>query len=339
MTVADVPTSLPAWPQPDADLFVGRYRLSPAHFRVDEQPGWTPSGTGEHLLVRVEKRGANTAWVARALAARGGATATDVGYCGEKDRHAVTTQWFSLRDPKGRFDGLQVGDGDAEWSILERVRHDRKLRRGDHAANRFRLGIALDAVADPGGIEAALVHARERLARGVPNYFGPQRFGRDGGNIARAASWVEHGRLPGRGPERGRVLSTARSLLFNAVLGERVRRANFAEVLDGDVLDDGVPTGPLWGRGRGAAAGHAAAIEAVALAGYGDWCARLEHVGLTQERRALVLRPRGASIVPNEEGLELTFELPPGAFATAVLQGLGSFTDVTDVGMVNVDRQ
>ena len=319
--------SLPAWAQPEGPLFRGGYRMTPEDFEVVEQPAFTPRGEGEHLLVEVVKRGANTGWVAGELARRAGCKVQDIGYCGDKDRHAVTRQWFSVRDPMQTLD-WPVDEGGEGWRILQSARHDRKLRRGDHAGNRFRLRVELDAPAT----EPVLAAARQRLAAGVANYFGPQRFGRGAGNLAMVEAWVGGKRLPGRGPERGRILSSARSFLFNEVLAARIRCGCLSRFLEGDALIDGLPTGPLWGRGRSPLAGEAAAFEADVLEPYRAWCERLEHAGLSQERRPLLLFPVGVGVEATESGLELVFELPPGSFATSVLVALGDFEDVAKRG-------
>lgn len=330
--------ALPSWPQPQPALLAGRYRRTAADFKVIETLGWQPVGEGEHLLLEIEKRHSNTAWVARRLAQRARCAPSEVGYCGDKDRHGLTTQWFSIRDPKQAL-CWQVGDGEGRfevgaegeeaWRILTLARHDRKLRRGDHAGNRFRL--ALDLAAGPADARlcAAVV---ERLRGGVANYFGPQRFGRDGGNLLRVKTWIADGRLPGRGPERARILSTARSWLFNDVLAERIVSIGLAAELDGDVIVDGSPTGPLWGRGRSPASGAAAALEQRALAPHRACCDRLEHAGVTQQRRALRLTVGDLHVAAAEQGLELHFMLPAGAFATAVLAALGTFTDAAVQG-------
>ena len=321
--------ALPDWPQPERADLRGRYRTRPEHFRVVERMPGPPDGAGEHLLCEVEKRGLNTADVAARLASIVGVRASEAGWCGAKDRHAVTRQWFSLRDPGER--GWPAGapteatgpDG-GSWRLLATARHGRKLRRGDHAANAFELVLELDApVRETAGALAA------RLAAGVPNYFGPQRFGRDGANLARARRWAEQGaRLPGRGAQRGYVLSAARSLLFNEVVAARVRAGVLDRPVDGDVLDeDGIPTAPLWGRGRSPARGAAAELEAAALAPWAAWCEALEHAGLVQERRAALLRPRAPVLRLEADRLELAFELPAGAFATALLPALGTFVD------------
>lgn len=321
---------LPAWPQREGPLFRGRYRMSPEDFEVVEQPGWTPLGDGEHLLVEVAKRGANTGWVASELARRARCKVADIGYCGDKDRHAVTRQWFSVRDPKQVLDWpIHQHEEDGEgWRILQTLRHDKKLRRGDHAGNLFRLRVELEAPAT----EAALLAVRLRLAAGVANYFGPQRFGRDAGNLSNVQAWVDGARLPGRGPARGRILSSARSFLFNEVLAARIRADRLERPLAGDALIDDLPTGPLWGRGRSPLTDEAAAFEAAVLEPYRSWCERLEHAGLSQERRPLLLRPFGVRVEATATGMELEFGLPPGAFATSVLASLGDFEDVAKLG-------
>lgn len=322
--------NLPAWPPLEGPLFRGGYRMSPEDFEVIEEAGWTPLGEGEHLLVEVAKRGANTGWVASELARRAGCKLADIGYCGDKDRHAITRQWFSIRDPRQRLDRAfqPDGEGGEGWRILQIQRHDRKLRRGDHAGNHFRLRLELESPAT----EAALCTARQRLAAGLPNYFGPQRFGRDAGNLVTVQAWVDGARLPGRGPARGRILSSARSFLFNEVVAARIRADCLTRPLPGDALIDDQPTGPLWGRGRSPLTDEAAAFEAAVLEPYRPWCERLEHAGLSQERRPLLLRPVGVRIEATATGLELAFGLAAGAFATSVLAGLGDFVDMAKFG-------
>lgn len=311
-------------PLPPGPRLQGQFREAPEHFQVREELNWTPAGEGPHLLLWVGKRGANTAWVASRLAESAGCRPSDVGYCGAKDRHAETWQWFSVPDAKGelatRAERWQ-GDG---WRVLECVPHQRKLRRGDHAGNRFRISASLEAPAS----EATLDAWRERLAQGVPNYFGQQRFGRGGNNVRSAEQWVTSGRLPRQRGERGWVLSAARALLFNRVLAARVDAGNFTELLAGDPGHEGAPTGPLWGRGRPLAVGVTAALEQAALDGCESWCERLEHVGMQQERRPLLLRPAECQLRGQGSVLELDFALPAGTFATAVLAALGDFEDI-----------
>lgn len=320
----------------------GRTRVAPEDFRVDEVLGFEPDGRGAHLLLSVEKCGANTAWVAGALARAAGVAPREVGYSGHKDRDALARQYFSLpaaaREPPGGWTTLQ-GDG---FRVLEVAPHGRKLRIGSHRSNRFRLRIR-----DLSGDAAAIERRLESIGRdGVPNYFGPQRFGRDGGNLEAARSWATDGAAPRGRSARSFALSAARSLVFNELLALRVTRGDWNQLLPGDVaaLDgrrswfpvaavdatlvercaqlDLHPSGPLHGCGESPAGGEARALETTVRDAEPGLCALLEAQGLTQERRALRLAVRSLAWKFTADGLELEFELMRGAFATAVLHEL-----------------
>lgn len=291
----------------------GRLRVVPEDFAVEEllPADFAFSGAGEHLCLEIRKRGENSRWVARRLAVATGVAETDVGFCGLKDRHAVTTQWFSVPvrgDVAPELEGL-----DAE--ILSCQRHRAKLRRGMHAGNRFRIRLR-----EVGGDREAIAARLARIAQGVPNYFGPQRFGSAGNNLAAAQQLIATARIRGGG-RNGLYLSAARSWLFNLVLATRVRDGTWNRPLDGEIR----PEGPLWGRGRSPAAPAAAAVEAEALADWQAWCHALEHAGLRQERRALVLIPEAFSWHWQDADLVLEFRLGRGEFATALLAELGEF--------------
>jgi len=214
---SSLPTSLPDWPRalgtPEASAQV---RACPEDFRVDELRDGEPDGEGEHLLLHIRKRNRNTDEVARALARCAGVRARDVSYCGLKDRVAVTTQWFSVWLP---------GKSDPDWSpilsedleLLSQVRTRRKLQRGGLRGNQFTL-VLREVQGDRAALEERLATVVEH---GVPNYFGEQRFGREGSNLA-AAEAMFGGRRVKDHHRRGLYLSAARSLLFNEVLAARV---------------------------------------------------------------------------------------------------------------------
>lgn len=343
---ADRPEDCPPIPWEDLPRAHGepsaraRWRVAPEDFAVEEILGFEPLGTGQHVLLQLRKRGANTVWVAGQLACLAGVPSVAVGYSGLKDRDAVTTQWFSV-DLAGRPepDWGQIAPGAVE--VLVAQRHDRKLRRGSHRANRFVL-----VLRDVTGERAAL---EERLGvlrgRGFPNYFGEQRFGRDGSNPGRARAMLGgHLRVRDRA-ERGLYLSAARSVLFNRVLAARVGGRTWDRPLPGEVLMlDGRhsrflaeeltpdlmeragrgevhPTGPLWGRGEPELRGEARRIEEEALAGCGEWCRGLEGAGLEADRRALRARAHNlAWCWTGEDALELVFTLTRGVYATALLR-------------------
>jgi tRNA pseudouridine13 synthase len=299
-----------------APLASGKFRSLPEDFQVDEDLGFEPSGTGEHVLLHVRKRGENTAWLAEQIARLAGVPVLDVGFCGRKDRHAVTTQWFSVYLPKGTEPDWQILDTESV-QVLQVARHGQKLRRGAHRANRFVIRLR-DIQCDDKMQLAARI--QQVLSSGVPNYFGEQRFGRGGNNLHQAQTLLVEGKRIRNKQERGMVLSAARSWLFNQVLAERVRRGNWQVLLPGDPQP--APSGPLWGRGRPTSTDQTRILEQTVLEPWSEWCAGLEHVGLSQERRPLALPIAQADWCWLEQDLQLSFTLSSGEFATAVLREL-----------------
>lgn len=307
---------LRAWGEP---LVSAGFRTEPEDFQVDEDLGFTPSGDGEHWLVQVRKRGDNTAWVAGQLARIVGLSVKDVGYCGLKDRHAVTSQWFSLYCPKGGEPDWTALNSDS-LTLLAVTRHHRKLRRGQHRANHFAIRLRSPEPLAADGLKLLEARLSQVAERGVPNYFGEQRFGREAGNLIRAQSWLVDGKRIRERQQRTMAMSAARSWLFNLVLGARVGRGDWPQRLEGDPQPEA--SGPLWGRGRPPASGASLELEESVLAPWNQWCAGLEHVGLNQERRPLVLQPEAFEWEWLGGDLWLRFRLPPGTFATAVLREL-----------------
>ena len=324
----------------------GRIRCAPEDFIVIEELGWQPDGSGEHVFLYVRKSGQNTDWVARRLAEVCEVRADAVSYAGLKDRHAVTEQWFSVQMP-GReapmpcgFTGSRGIDG---VEVLAVTRNSRKLRRGALAGNRFRI-----VVRELDGPPAAVLDRLPAIAaRGVPNWFGEQRFGRDGGNLERARRLLA-GTLRERDRhKRGLYLSAARSHLFNRYLAARISDGSWDQALPGEVLmldgshsvfacpqpdatilerlarHDLHPSGPLWGAGESLATAAALAGETALAAAEAQLCAGLAAEGLKQERRALRLVPaqlHGEAI--GEAAVQFEFTLPAGAYATTVLHEL-----------------
>ncbi len=319
-------------------VVTGTLRAEPEDFIVEERLGFSADGGEAHLLLSVEKRNANTLWVAREIARQAGVRAHDVGFAGLKDRRAVARQWFSVPRPRsGPPPAEWQGEG---WRVLEALAHSRKLRRGALRGNHFCLRIR-----DLQGDVSALAPRLEAISRlGTPNYFGPQRFGYEGANIERASQWVQGGETPYRREERAFLFSAARSLLFNAVLASRVQAANWDQLLPGELANlDGTgsffavesldetllgrcasgdihPTGPLPG-GRGAQPlAQAAELESAALLPFADWVQALDAAGLQGERRALRVLPRDLQWSVEGDVLELSLGLVRGAYATAVLR-------------------
>jgi len=328
----------------------GLLRCTPEDFQVDEELPFAPDGSGEHLLLRVRKRSTNTDWLARRIARVAGVRPMDVGYAGLKDRHAMTSQWFSVwlgQKPDPDLAALE----DEQVQVLEAQRHGRKLRRGALQQNRFRIRLR-QLAGDRAATEAVL----QRIATaGVPNYFGEQRFGRGGANLERAAAMFAGTRIRDR-QQRSMLLSSARSFLFNLVLARRVSDGSWAAGLDGDVIMlDGRrsvfpapqldaelrqrlaqqeihPTGPLWGRGTTLATDRCAEIEQTVLAPFALWRNGLEHVGLDQERRALRCRVRDLAWQFYDDALQVDFALGPGSYATMVLREFVEYENATAPG-------
>lgn len=342
MSEADLPRAL------GAPVLSARFRASPEDFLVEEIDGFEASGSGEHLLLTIEKRGMNTAFAAKRIAQWAGLPELAIGYAGLKDRHAVTRQRFSVHLPKRVAPDLQSLQSE-DLRVLKSEWHAKKLPRGALAGNRFVL--TLREV--EGGCDAIEQRLQAIAARGVPNYFGEQRFGRDGDNVANALAMFAGRRV--RREQRTMLLSAARSELFNRVLAARVVRDDWDAGLDGEVwmLDgsrsvfgpepwnealaarladfDIHPSGPLWGAGELRTASAAKEVELSALADDPAPALRagLETAGLKQERRALRLKPQQLQWRwLQDEALELQFALPPGTYATVVLRELGDIGNV-----------
>lgn len=316
-------------PQVAAPLGRARLRTVPEDFVVDEVLGFSASGQGEHALLRVRKRGSNTGWVAKEIASRAGVRPHDVGYAGLKDRHAVTTQWYTVptrRRPAADWLGV-TGDG---YEVIEAYPHSRKLPRGALEANRF----AITLRGYDGDVEALRQRAAAVTRTGVPNYFGPQRFGRDLSNLR-------------AGDARDAMFrwSAARSLIFNAVLAERIQAGNWNRLhvgeranLDGrnssfivEALDatlqerldtlDIHPTGPMWGVGGCGIEGEMAEFENAIAARYPEFLEWLRADRLVAARRPLRVAVRELSVSTTDEGEPvLNFTLRSGSFATTVLR-------------------
>lgn len=318
----------------------GAIKLSPEDFVVEEVLGFEPSGEGEHVYLRIEKCGENTDFLARKLARFAGVPVRDVSYAGLKDRHGRTIQWFSVQLP---------GQSGPDWSdfesesvrVLEVQRNARKLRRGAVRANRFELTVQT--------LDAPIDQLQNRLSdiatHGVPNYFGPQRFGHEGRNIDRAREFFSNPRMRIDAHKRGLYLSAARSLLFNAIAAERVRAESWNRPISGDVFmfadshsffkpdaeNDTLlqrveaaeihPSGVLWGKEASTATGAALALELSATRPLADLAEGLERAKVETGRRPLRVCPEAMSwSFPQGDRLRVAFTLPAGAYATVVLR-------------------
>lgn len=336
------------WGEPVA---IARFKAQPEDFVVEEQLGFEPSGDREgereHLWLWVEKRGMNTDALSRELAKQLGVSPALVSFSGMKDRQALTRQWISVHTTAGWAAGDDWQRVDAgQYRVQRTTRGARKLRRGTHAANRFCITLR-DVRGEPDVINARL---QQIAAYGVPNYFGPQRFGHDARNLGHGLALLASRRAgrPRRRDNRESLwLSALRSALFNQVLACRVRQGSWAACLPGDVLQlDGRsalfrpdpqdadiaprlargelhPTGPLPGDGDRVIADAVLALEAEVLAPWQAICDDLAALRLPAQRRALRLMLQAPSWHwPSPDVLVIEFGLTAGAFATSVLQSL-----------------
>ncbi|EPT8955056.1 tRNA pseudouridine(13) synthase TruD [Cronobacter sakazakii] len=330
----------------------GRLKASPSDFQVVEDLGFAPDGDGEHLLVRIRKTGCNTRAVADALAKFLGIAAREVSFAGQKDKYAVTEQWLCARLPGKEMPAMRAFTLEG-CEVLEFARHRCKLRLGALKGNRFSL--VLRDITHRDEIEQRLSLISEK---GVPNYFGPQRFGRGGSNIYQAKRWAQTGQPPRERNKRGFALSAARSLMFNTLVSERLQRFGVNQVMDGDALQ-------LAGRGSWfvatpeeltdlqARVDNGELLITAALPGCGDW--GTQHAALTFEqttladetelltlltrekveaaRRAMLLFPRELRWQWQDNAtLEVSFWLPAGSFATSVIRELfNTADDVSDI--------
>jgi len=317
-------------------------KTSPEDFQVEEVLGFEPSGEGEHCYAWVEKRGWNSNDVAGHFADQLGIRKRLIAHCGLKDKEAVTRQWFSIHLPGAESPTSEQLETDG-IRVLRLERGTRKLKRGSHDANRFLLRLREVEITSRSELERRWEAIRDQ---GVPNYFGPQRFGRNGGNLPQVRK-LFRGEIEVRDRLlRGILISSARSALFNLQVARRIQSETWNRALEGEVYgfaDNGsliLPeryrgdeeerfaagrvevTAPLWGAGELLSAGAVGAMEE----GSGDpeLAAGLEALGLRQERRVMRLRPQKGSLRWTGDGdeFELSFNLPKGCFATAILSEL-----------------
>lgn len=322
----------------------GRIRTQLSDFKVDEQLGFELTGSGEHEYLRIEKRGENTDDIARRLAKYAGVKRRDIGFAGLKDKHAFAAQWFSVHLP-GKSSPDWHGFESDSIRVLEFYRHYRKLRRGGLARNCFEI-----IVRDLESIEE-VEHFEKRLdvvsTGGVPNYFGPQRFGRQEQNIQKAAALFD-GQLKVSGRHlKSLYLSAVRSYIFNQALSERTAKKCWNKAISGDALmldasraffkperlDDEIhrrvraleihPTGMLWGKGPRVVSDDALELEDRIVNANPAFCKGLEEFGLEMGRRSFRLRVGDMKWrLRNNTELLLSFTLPPGGYATAVMREL-----------------
>jgi tRNA pseudouridine13 synthase len=317
----------------------------PEDFRVEERPLYLPCGNGEHLYLKVTKRGLPTPQMVSRFASSLGVKARCIGVAGLKDARAVTTQMVSVQGVTPEAVGrLHIDEHILAVEVLGR--HRNRLRTGHHAGNGFRLIIRKVGPCAADSVPSIL---NELSRRGVPNFFGPQRQGRKGLNYKVGATLLRNEDRRAEMPRSKRLwyLHSYQSHLFNHVLTRRIDRID--RILTGDwamkhvngacfpVEDAAVeqpradafeisPTGPLFGSRSPWATGEAGEIEIAAVTDLGDTPESLREAatacGFRGERRALRVQLKDLDWSLKEDVLTLSFTLPPGSYATSVLREL-----------------
>lgn len=339
----------------------GKIKQAPEDFEVEEIPAYPPSGSGEFLYLWIEKRDMGAEYFVRQVAKRLGIGNGEVGTAGLKDRRAVTRQMVSV--PGHVADRVDALNGDG-IRVLEVHRHSNKLRPGHSHGNRFRILIR-DVVPEAGQRLAPIV---EHLRRdGLANFYGPQRFGRDGETLrmgmallgAQSFSGEPKASVPRpRSPFLKKLaLSAAQSAVFNHYLAQRLRDGLLRTVISGDVMAkwpfggmfvaedlateqarldarEIVPAGPIFGKKTFAAKGTAAERESAALVETGLSPASFAGFGklVMGTRRHNLIYIDDLSAVRVADGVELKFTLPAGSYATVLLR---EFTKIDEKGSDN----
>ncbi|MEW5914245.1 MAG: tRNA pseudouridine(13) synthase TruD [Thermodesulfobacteriota bacterium] len=330
----------PPFITPELPGIGGRLKLEPAHFVVEELPLYLPQGSGPHLYLRLRREGMTTRVLADRLADLFGLGRGEVGFAGLKDKQARAVQSFSLYlpgvDPDQAAQRVQEA---LPVEVLEAAWHQNKLKTGHLLGNRFTI---LVSGVEPGAAQRAAAVAAALAQRGLPNYYGAQRFGREGDNAAQGRR-----ALMGAGPRdkwlRKLLLSAWQAALFNAWLAARMGRGDFGRLIDGDLakktdtgglfdvesaeveqprLETGAITytGPIYGKKMRWPGGLAADYERELLAAEGVDEAQLKRAGLEGSRRLARLLVPGLEIRPRAQSLVFSFALPKGSYATVLLR-------------------
>ena len=322
-------------------------------FIVEENIDIEFSGEGEHCWIYIKKRECNTDWVAQQLAKYCRVKKLAVAYAGLKDRHAVTSQWFSVQLPGKptpdwrEFESTFCVDGSEESvQILQSFRHNRKLQRGALKSNTFRLILRELSDTSEKAFTSLTQRCNEIADKGVPNYFGTQRFGRNNNNLDQAEKLFLNPRHKISKHKRGLYLSAARSWMFNCILSERIKQGVWNKRLPGDVFmldgksacfkdeqDDSTvneldqrlehneihPTAILWGEGEAMVASQADDLETKVIEQFPVYRDGLVAARLQSQRRACRVIPGQMECSRLQDDFKVSFALTSGSYATMVL--------------------
>jgi tRNA pseudouridine13 synthase len=333
---------------PNTEQLSAVIRAEPSDFQVAEVLPFEPDGVGSHAWLYIQKTNTNTDWLATELAKFSGVKPVDVGYAGLKDRHGVTSQWFSVN-----LQGIE----EPNWSafendsirILEHTYHGKKLKRGVLKGNRFMLTLT-QLKGDRESWESSLARVKYQ---GVPNYFAEQRFGHQMNNLRKVEAWFEQGKKPKKRNQKSIYLSAARSWLFNLIVAQRIENKQFDRALTGDLmllagtkashfhieqLDDSITnrlvehdiqiTAALCGRGNPQNTDDSLAVEQQVTDQWQLWIDGVNRAGVDRSYRAIRVLPQQMNWkISDDQHLTIEFELPAGSYATAVLREIAAISD------------
>ena len=318
----------------------GEIKIEPEHFIVEEAPLYPPAGEGDHLFLQLTREGQTTREVVENLARALGISPNGIGYAGLKDKHARVTQVFSLPDVSAEQAEAAVQNLGYEFGWA--TPHNRKLRPGHLLGNRFTITILNPEAEDALARAEAIVQALE--ARGLPNFFGQQRFGQYGDNAEQGLAILTGKKRRPRQKWLTRLLISAyQSQLFNDYLTLRIQRGLFDQILLGDLAkktDTGgmfvvedvdtdqarfdrreiTFTGPLFGYKMRQPQADALALEAEILETSPVTPEQWRKNRTDGNRRVGRIFLQPIDVKPYPHGLRLSFYLPKGAYATILLR-------------------
>ena len=326
---------------------LGTIRQELTDFEVEEVPLYEAQGSGSHAYAFVEKRGLTTRDLVTALMAADVAEKS-IGVAGLKDKYAVTRQWLSV--PQRNADKLDVLADLEGVTVLKRSRHKNKLAIGHLTGNRFTIRVRNS---EPDAVAKAKRIIERLQTTGVPNYFGPQRFGRGGTNAVDGYKHIKGEWVPGGLRLKRFFVSALQSLLFNYLLNERIEDGIFDNLILGDWakkhdtggvfrVDDKAEgarakafavsaTLPLHGKKVKLSEAEAGERETNALEHYHlRW---LDFTSRKGDRRLTRFPLQDSKLISEDDGYTLSFFLPKGAFATSLLREVMKVdVDVADSG-------
>ncbi len=326
----------------------GVIRTYPKDFQVTELNDIELSGEGEHLWLYIEKTNSNTDWVAKQLSNICQVPRRQVSFAGQKDRIAITKQWFSIQLPKIEDqDKIQAALPD-EIVILKSKKHSKKIKIGQLNHNQFRITLR-NIDGDKQQIQANIDSIKEN---GVPNYFGPQRFGHHMSNIQKASDWFDGRYKPKTKNLKSLLISTARSHIFNTIIAQRISNNNWHKTITGDILQlngthswfnsgdateeeiskrlkdfDIHLTAAMWGENPVQSIGHCAQLEKQVADEFPIYQQGFNKFRLKQDRRAMRIIPINLNHRWLDDQLILTFKLLPGSYATGVMREILNITE------------